>query len=69
MDLRSHAYLLYISRQEEIREETLIVKISTAEDHPMVSVSALSAMTDNDSSTSSSNEGVKVISDDKEEEG
>ena len=35
----------------------------------MVSVSALSAMTDNDSSTSSSNEGVKVISDDKEEEG
>ena len=62
----------HISRQEEIRRETSyveklqkLIKISAAEDRPMVNVSALSATADSDNSTSSSNEAVIVISDDQ----
>jgi len=42
------------------------VKISAAEGRPMVSVLALSVMADIDNSTSSSNEGVVVISNDQD---
>jgi len=64
--LKIPCQLTFQGEKKYVEKLRKLFKISAAEDRPMVSVPALSATADSDNSTSSSYEGVIVISDDQD---